>query len=305
MRFTIYLFLFFLTTVKGQEYVVLNEINRMPLPFVHIDFLNGTGTTSDSNGKFTFFGPKINVTITSVGFKPLTIDLKNIDSTNIIFLQENTIELDEVSLFNKKTKLLKHKSPIKIGSSVRDFTYDETVVTFIPYPKIDSDNVIIKNIVINTTGLHSKKRRYYPFKVNLYKVNKKYYPPKLEDSLFLGRVTSRKKGKPNLVKINIQEQNVSFPKEGIYVSFETLDERHYPKDTLYKIQKKIQGISATNYNRYASAVKTINTKSLETNSYSYSLIRRYFNNLSGEKIKEEKWKFEKDFIYDITLEIKY
>lgn len=303
MRIAFTLLLFAGGILNAQEFYILNEVDKSSVPNAHIDYLNGAGTTSDSKGKFILKGTIDSIKITSLGFKPLTIKLSNIYPQNKILLQENAITLDEVSMFNKKVKLLKHKKPFKPKFKFRDFTDNERVITFIPFPEIKNNSILIKNIVVNTTGFLDKERRYYPFKVNLYKVSTKYKPPLLKDSLLTGILTSRKTGEPSLIRINMEEQEILLPSEGIYASFETLDESYYPKDSVYLYTKRFGWQYWQKYT--APVVKTIQKNIKKTISYSYRMVRRRYNELNGEEINEDYWQLEKDFIYDITLEVEY
>jgi len=292
---------------SAQEFTILNKSSNKPVPFAQIKFDNGSGIMADNNGKFKIKSNTVDsIVITSLGYKAKKISLKGLKKEELIFfLDESAVLLNEAVVKKRKTKTLKHPKPFKIKIKVRDFTYNEVVITHIPYPKELSDNITIKNIVVNSTGLLSKKRRYYPFKVNLYTSKKKGFPPNRKDSLLAGIITSRERGKGNFVKINIEDYNITLPPEGIYVSFETLSSKYYPKDTLYKTLKRVENIEIDNYNNYAAAVQTIKIDIKKSRSYSFSLKRKSYKELNGELINEEYWQMEKDFLYDLTLEIKY
>jgi len=295
--------LFVFNRVSSQEFIVLNSSDKKPVSFAHVDFLNGYGTNADTNGKFSTDSRIDSVRISSMGFMSAIVYLPDTSPKNEIFLQENPVELEEVSLLSKKSKILKHKGSTGLGIFIRDFTFDEKVITYVPFPDIKSDNVIIKNIVINTTGFSSKERRYHPFKVNLYKSQAKYSPPKLKDSLITGIITSRKKGNPSKVKINVEDFNIKLSSKGVFVSFETLDKNFYPNDSIYKYTKEFKGQYWHPYT--ATGVRTIKSNHGKTKSYSYKLIRKKYFEIDGKEINEDYWQLEKKLIYDITIEIKY
>lgn len=292
-----------------QNFKVLDKKTNKGIPYANIDFYNKNGTTSNEIGKFEINDLKgiDSIKISSLGYYTKTISVDNLKKLAVIFLEENVSNLDDVFLKNKTFKILEHQKPlVDIKLKARDFSYEEIVVTYIPFPGFinQDEKVKIKSIIVNTTGLLSKKRRYYPFKVNLYSSNKKYHPPKLKDSLLLGKITSRKKDESNKVKIDISNSEIFLDKKGIYVSFETLEKKDYPQDTLYKAAKALKSIEKENYNQYAAAVRTIPINPKTTKVYSFSLDKKRKILFKDDSI-ENYWKMEKDFIYDLTIEIEY
>ena len=289
--------------LSAQEFYVLNSSNKTPIAYANADFLNGRGTNSDLNGKFVIETRPDSIKITSMGFKTLLLSFNDLLLKKNIFLDENPVKLSEVSLTNRKNKILKHKGKPGLGIFYRDFTYDEKVITYIPYPDIKSDNVTINKIIVNSTGFNSKKRKNLPFKVNLYKTRPKSRPPFLNDSILTGIVTRRKKGYTGKVKINVEKYNIQLPVNGIFVSFETLGKSYYPNDSIYRYTKKLGWGYWHPYS--AIGVKTIKSKKGKSKSYSYTLKRKSYLEIDVREIDEAYWTLEKDFIYDITIEISY
>lgn len=299
------LFIYIFITLLGyisfaqQEFKIIDKNSNEPIPNATVSFLNGKGTYTDINGIFSLNKfAKDSLEITAIGYKTKKIA---IPLSSVIYLDSEITELEEVKIKNLKTKILKHKSGFNnINIVVRDFTYNEFVCTYIPFPvELDStDTIKIKNIVVNTTGLRSKKRRYYPFKVNLFSSNNEYKHPKLEDSLLTGIITSRKKGQSNIVKIDISDYDLTLSKKGIFISFETLSKSEYPQKNLYKFHKIFMD-KKNPYTDYAAAVKTLKINP-DKNIYSYQLIK--YKSIEGDS---KYWKKEKDRIYDLTLEIEY
>ena len=281
-----------------QEFIVLDKKTNEPIPNVSISFLNGKGTYTDINGIFEINKyAKDSLELTSIGYASKKIAIPSISK---IYLVSETTELEEVEIKSLRRKILKHKSGVKnINIVVRDFTYNEFVCTYIPFPiELDSVKTIkIKSIIINTTGLRSKKRRYYPFKVNLFSTNNHYNHPDLKDSLITGIKTSRKKGNSHFVNIDISDHHVTLPKNGVYVSFETLSKSEYPQENLYKALKIFRNKKVEGYTDYGAAVKTLKINP-ENKIFSNRLIRKKSNNYTF-------WKKEKDFIYDLTIEVEY
>lgn len=310
MKYFILLLLLFSNFSFSQVFKVLNKYKKQPIPLASIVFFDGSGTFTNDKGEFII--PLKNqvdsIKISSIGFSTKNISIKDLKNNPIVLLEEEVSVLEEVLIQSKNSEILKHKKGINaINVEVRDFTYEELVVTFIPFPEgfANKDIAIsIKSIVVNTTGLRSKKRRYYPFKVNLYSVNKKNRPPLLKDSLLTGIIASRKRGESHIVKVNIKDSKVNLDKNGIFVSFETLGKKDYPQDTLYKSIKLLHSVKFDEYNDYAAAVKTIRVNPKITESHSFSLNKNRELYFKDDNI-EDYWKFERGFIYDLTIEIEY
>lgn len=306
-KLTLLLFFLFIKIGLTQN-TVLDKTTNKTIENVTIDFGNSKGTFTDNSGEFTL--PKQfkidTIKITAIGYQKQIVSLKNSTDLPItIYLEKEVSNLEEVFLINKSTKTLKHKKGINsLNIVVKDFTYEQIAITYIPFPEeLIGKQVAIKSIVVNTRGLRSKKRRYYPFKVNLYNKNNTTKYPNLNDSLFKGMVTSRKKGQSHIAKVNTEEHNIKFNKEGIFVAFETIKEDKYPKEKHYKVAKFITNNNT--YQKYAAAVKTINRNKKNAQSYSYSAER--YKGFIKDTTKRKKYflKREKKIIYDLTIEIEY
>ncbi|WP_274474953.1 carboxypeptidase-like regulatory domain-containing protein [Mangrovimonas aestuarii] len=312
-QFSFNCLMFFISAISmAQQLKVLNEKTKEPIPFATIDFMDGTGVNADEKGVFDLPSRTIDsLKISCIGYKNKTISFKDLRLDSPVFMEQDITALDEVLIRKKLVRVLAHKNGSQLKSMLsntfvpKDFTYNEVCLTYIPFPEGVSleKEILIKKILVNTTGLGSKKRRYYPFRVNLYEVSKQYNPPRLKDSLMKGIVSRRKEGRPSLVIIDIANENLKLNKKGIYVSFETLSEEFYPNDTLYKFSKRMKSIEVDNYNRYGAAVKNIPISMDTTSVFSFTL-KQSISDKASVNI-DEHWKMEKEFIYDLTIEIEY
>lgn len=300
LRINIFLFFVGSFAFAQKQFIVIDNYTKEPIPNVSVSFLNGKGTTTNNDGIFKINRfTKDSLEITAIGYtsKRIAIPLDN-----KIYLASETTSLDGVVVRNLRKRVLKHRLGLKnINIVVRDFSYDEFVCTYIPFPiDLDSVNYVkVKSIIVNTTGLRSKKRKFYPFKVNLFLTNNYYSHPELKDSLLTGIKTSRKKGHSHYVKIDISDKKIMLPRTGIYVSFETLSKSEYPNENLYKAYKVFRSKNELVYAAYGAAVKTLKI-SPESKSYSHRLIKQ--KSIDGDFAYLKK---EKDIIYDLSLEIEY
>lgn len=79
--------LFFVSTFgASQEVVVLNKRTKAAIPYASVEFLNGSGISSNKEGKFVFKKKDIDsVKITSLGFKPTLINTKQMLNEGVVF----------------------------------------------------------------------------------------------------------------------------------------------------------------------------------------------------------------------------
>jgi len=269
-KHTLFLLLFsIVTTLFSQNFQILSLKTKKPISYSSIEYSNGSGKFSDENGFFVINDNKeIDfVIVSSLGFYPKKITISELKKSKFIFLEENISRLDEIVINQMISKTLKHYRPPHIintnfyKSAHRLLAYDALGVTFIPYPKdIDTNMTVkIKNIVVSTTyygsGEKARSRKYWPFKVNLYK------------------------------------------------SFEVLPKSFYKEQVKDHVPRKLakKGFVATSL---GPVVRTIKLGSKKHDSHSYTLDKRdVFQDDSGES--REYWEKEREFIYDITLEIEY
>lgn len=317
-KHTLFLLLFsIVTTLFSQNFQILSLKTKKPISYSSIEYSNGSGKFSDENGFFVINDNKeIDfVIVSSLGFYPKKITISELKKSKFIFLEENISRLDEIVINQMISKTLKHYRPPHIintnfyKSAHRLLAYDALGVTFIPYPKdIDTNMTVkIKNIVVSTTyygsGEKARSRKYWPFKVNLYKSNQKNTAPRLKDSLLTGIISHREEGSSNPVKIPVDNYNLELTKDGVFVSFEVLPKSFYKEQVKDHVPRKLakKGFVATSL---GPVVRTIKLGSKKHDSHSYTLDKRdVFQDDSGES--REYWEKEREFIYDITLEIEY
>lgn len=315
MKKIIFIFIFFYNFSFGQEFKVLNKKTQTPIPEVNVDFLDGNGTFTDEKGVFIIpLKTQIDsIRISSVGFKTKKISLKDLKNHLTVLLEEDISTLEEVLITSTTVELLEHEKPFSthrlLNSRIVEFRSGEIGVTYIPFPdNIEKGKVvIIKKIVVNTDSHTSKERGYYPFKVNLYSADSLYFPPKLKDSLMTGIITSRKKGEPKQVVIDIEDYDLRLGEDGIFVSFETLPDKYYPNgtgiDPAHKTPKRLDKKGYV-YAGYGAQIRSIGVNPQKTKVYSYSLDKNIKLMFVDDNI-EDYWQMKKDFIYDLTIEIEY
>ncbi|MGR7813984.1 carboxypeptidase-like regulatory domain-containing protein [Lacinutrix undariae] len=316
MKEIILVSLFICKMAYCQNFRVIDVVTKQPVVYANIDFLNSKGTFTNTKGEFNIALVDVidSIKISSVGYVTKYMTYNDLLNDSVIGLEQDITNLNEVVIQNKKVKILKHKKPLRllnlgpIKVDHEEFTSGELGVTYIPFPVdiTDTTDVYIKQIIVNTTGYTSEERKYYPFKVNLYAFNKAYHPPKIEDSLMMGIIASRKKGETSKVVINIDDK-IKLSKKGVFVSFETLPDKYYPNntgiDTSYKTPKRLKKRNLV-YIGYGAVAKTIDINPKKTKVYSFSLNKNIKLMFDDDDINDY-WKMKENFIYDLTIKVEY
>lgn len=236
--------LFFLTIIPelclGQISGILRDsTDKQPIPYVNIWIENeDIGTTSDINGKFTLnISPNSNKTIifSSVGYKTKKIN-SNID-LNTVFLQPQIIELQEVTVSNKKeikSKTIGKFDKSQVKSHVLSGNKPLMIAEYFPYNEEFEETPFIKTIRLPIKS----KVDNCKFNIRLLTLSDNGVPEKyyFDENL----ICLAKKGN-SIVTINLADKNIVFPKEGLIIAMEWLfiEENKYVFNYTIKGQKKI------------------------------------------------------------------
>ena len=320
MKFLTFILLLVSNLAVAQTFQVLHADKGEPIPGATIQFSQSKGTFTDIDGYFHIKKLKNidSVQISSVGFYSKSVSKSELLSNTVIFLKEDVSQLDEILLKKTTSKILKHKIPLKIKNYAprsihRSSSFNSIEVTFIPYPEElkTKGPVKIKSIVVHTMHYGwpdpEKEGRFYPFKVNLYKSSTQKKHPKLKDSLLTGIRARRLKGQPNPVIIPIDDKELMLPKEGIYVSFEALDASEYPTHAPIPVPRILakRGGLWEHPTIGSPMLKVILVNPKKATSYSYSLNKKGHAIILEDGSTKYYWEKQKDFIYNITIEIEY
>jgi hypothetical protein len=194
--------------------VVKDSISGEPIPYVNIWVENETiGTTSETNGSFSLDLKEEKVLV----FSALGYEVKKASSkSEVILLKPKVFELKEVVIeqpkFKKEieigTKL--QKTSVRISDQVgnlkgRYFAFKEEY----------KNSKFIRNIRIFTDSKVNNSK----FKIRVLSVDINGFPD--SDILNEDLIITVKKGKRENI-INLQDYNLIFPENGIFVVFETL-----------------------------------------------------------------------------------
>ena len=221
---------------------VLDSFTEQPIPFCNFVMLNKRiGTSSGVNGDFELVlakGINDSIKISSLGYYQKTISLKeiNYDLNNEIFLHRKNTELEEV-IINTISKTFNKK--VRLGN-----TKEENITFTSSFG--DEISVLIKNPYKITGKLKSiklflKKTKKADYVANL---NIKFYKYDINNNIpgeeiYQKNLIIAPKNKTKKFNIEILDKNIIFPKDGICIGIEWLNNKNIKTKKVYKLGPSI------------------------------------------------------------------
>jgi len=223
---------------KKIESKIKDSITQKSIPYVNIAYLNlNIGTMSDEKGYFNL--KKIDtlkyIQISSLGYESKIVNIKRIDS--IIFLKPKIESLNEVVVYSKN---IDYNKNIKLGLN-QSFNKIKTSLPFGYEFSAFIENKYKKRGVIKEVFLNLNKSNEYDF---IATYNIKFYrydsirkePGELlsEKNIFV-----KPKNKTYILKINVENLNISLPKNGICVGVELVNLENFKINSMSRIAPQI------------------------------------------------------------------
>jgi len=196
--------------IKGK---VVDEFNQ-PVPYVNI-WIQGENiaTTSEENGEFTINAtPDKSLLFSSLGFEKKVILAKD---ASLVKLQPTSYQLNEIAITKRR-----RNRRLEIGqidnTALQSFDNGPRIdVKFFPYHKSYSKTKYLSKIALLTDC----KIENASVKIRIYKANSNGFPG--EEMLDKNLIVNVKKG-IQTTWINISENNIEFPFEGLFIGVEKL-----------------------------------------------------------------------------------
>lgn len=249
---TIVIVLLFLQIGLCQEKTLaIKEFKTdQPIPFATFSINLKRYFSADSNGRFIFstlpFNQRDTIRISALGYQSQIWEATNLLLPETIFLRPNVIQLDEVSIGQKKYT--------KTKLSIPSYTIYDQYATFLNskyavfIPNLDNKIGYISELEYHLTD--NSHGIEMPFKANVYsKSSTKNIPDKalIEDDLIVFNPKRKRK-----VVVDISKYNIDLPKEGFFIVLEILSNEYYSREKVYTAKHfwtKTPGISITK-NKY-------------------------------------------------------
>jgi hypothetical protein len=271
MNKLILLFLFTISATAQIKGVVRDSITKEPIAYVALVYEKTLiGTNTNEKGEFELPKNNAKTIISCLGYQSDTLQLSD---NNEIFLTPKTHEIEEVVLRNRK-----NTSQIIVGE------YHDSEIGFsnggasqIWAKFIKNYEEINKHPFINKIQFTSKSKvKNAKVKLRFFSVNNLGNAD--SDLIFDEIIVTVKKG-THKNNVNLENYNITIPKEGIFIGFENLIIEENKYEYYYSIEgsdKKIKGI------KYEPTIKAY-----ETDEYNVWSIKNYKSTLFNAKHKKD------------------
>ncbi len=231
MKYILFIYLFISLNLYSQEksqYRVLSALDSIPIENAYVSINGFLETVTDKSGRFKIKNDFETIQISHLVFNPIVMTKFDLNEENTIYLNEKIEGLDEILIkSNKTSKILLPSEELGIGLHRKKgfrLNQNSVYVTFIPNDI--GEECLISKIIVEVYGemyQENTNKAFMPFRVNLFTINKETKLPGeklLKESL----LTSNKgRSESKMVYVDISDYLIDFPKEGIFVTVESLN----------------------------------------------------------------------------------
>lgn len=209
------------------NFQIQNKTTAKPISYVTVLNKNtNTGTYTDENGCFVVDLQKADSIIVScIGFETLEISLKANNQEKIIFLNPIVYCINEVEI--KATTEPQNRKHLGYDKYKYDLTISNAPgATFVSYiPNQEHLNLVIEEIIIPTKKRNAISKRNNIndgfFRIHLFSVDQNTKKPDKE-LLTKNEIFNTSDFSNQKIKIDISEQNILLPEDGVFVGIEWL-----------------------------------------------------------------------------------
>ena len=271
MNKLILLFLFSISATAQIKGVVKDSITKEPIAYVALVFEKTlVGTNTNEKGEFELPKNNAKTIISCLGYQSDTLQLSD---KNEIFLTPKTHEIEEVVLRNRK-----NTSQIIVGEYHNsEISFSNGGASQIWAKHIRSTEEIKRNPFIKSIQFTTKSDvKSAKVKLRFFSVNNLGNAD--SDLIFDKIIVTVKKG-THKNSVNLENYNITIPKEGIFIGFENLiieENKHEYTFTNEGSNKKMKGIS------YEPAIR-----GYEAKEYNVWSIKNYKSTLFNTKHKKD------------------
>lgn len=229
---------------QNQVFLVVDSDSKSVIESANIDFLNGKGTHTNTQGVFYLDKNIPHLKISCIGYTTLELNVAAIKDT--VFLKRSTEDLKEISIKSEKRKYVSifptrnfnNLLPKNFGTGapIRSILMK---AVYIPNENKDTTKVIAKIILYltdyQTVSLvekkkfqKQKKQKLAPFKINLYTVDTLIGIP-IKRIFAKDIVVELKEGESFLTYELTIDQQINFPLEGVFIALSSFENNYYEK----------------------------------------------------------------------------
>jgi hypothetical protein len=274
------LFILVTNNLYSQKIIVIDSVNKKPIPFVTIKLNNEKGTYTDENGFFELIkNSNDTIKLSHISFDEINVKSSEIKDT--IVMSPNAVIIKEIIVSNGK-EIINYIDFPKKKSSYNNFpVYAKSeIITFITPNKENREAKILKihlNFIKNTSNNKNTSTRT-AFRVNIYSSTKN----RVEKKIFSSETYVINFTKKNKIEVDLKNENIEFSSDGIFISIEALGDMNN-EGKFIENQSSINPIlSENNIDDYSS---TTYIRYIFNNSYSLKPINEFLEKISNKKIK--------------------
>ncbi|WP_408025361.1 carboxypeptidase-like regulatory domain-containing protein [Tenacibaculum sediminilitoris] len=232
LKYTISFFFFYNVILFGQNLYIIDSITSEIISYANVKHINkNRGVFSDENGIFNkeYFNTQDTIKVSHLNYVSKTLSIRSINN-NTIFLKPKSERLNEI-IISKKVGKNKTIGYLKNNKNLSWFIQpNNELATLIKYEK-DYKTAYINKIFIpigkkTIIRDNGKLKKSYPkfnsvFKVHIYS-NKGNLPSK--EVIDKPIIIKCNQNSNDIIEINISEQNIELPKEGLFFAVEMIGE---------------------------------------------------------------------------------
>lgn len=255
-------------SISQNQFTLKSSEDDNAIKYANIYTSNKLISSSDSLGNFKIDNRFLNsiIKITALGYK--TLDSVFLKDKSIIYMETETILLNEVVISNKVGKIKQKLGKVKNGNVGIVCTLGNNTISQVAkfFKKDTVDKTYLEKIRFKT--LCTEENRI--LSIYFYSVNDNGEPDKIINSEDI--ICKLKKGH-NTYEIDLNIHNISFPENGIFVALNYLfieQNRCYKKENTewYYYEPSIDAIETDNY---LDSWYNLNGMWKKSNTYSISM----------------------------------
>jgi hypothetical protein len=220
MKYTFILILAVFVKTYSQNILVLDSLNKKPVPFVNIFFGKDKGTYTNEHGYFNIDRKsKDTLLLSHVAYNSLQIKVSELKDT--IILSPNAVILKEIIISKGKqqTKFIDFPKRNSSYSSWPITSMSEIVTLITPNKKNEDSKILKLEFNFLKRNLNEVENNIKTaFRINIYSSKDK----EIESSMYSSDVFIINPYQKEKIELDLRNENIEFNKKGIFIGIEVI-----------------------------------------------------------------------------------
>lgn len=210
-----------LVSFSQNKIIVVDSLNRNPIPFAKVSFGNNNGVYTDSNGFFEIKKTENDtIVLTHSSFNKCSISINEIKDT--IILTPCEIILKEINVSNNKKVIKYIDFPKKNGDFGSWPVSPKSEIISLLIPSGENINSIIKNFTLGFVKRKEKEANIVTqtaIRINIYSADRNQNVSELIFSSEVFKINPNKKEK---FELDVENEYIEFVENGIFIGLEVI-----------------------------------------------------------------------------------